>query len=216
MPATQVRSCRWFPGGCPEPGAQPGTLGRGRRAVRPVDSPRLGTRHLLPRRRGRAGAPTDAPAAPRALADPPSNDSEVTPGAAATSRCGRQDGNAHGKLRGRAGRGAGTAAQGGARARRPPRPLSCAPGACRLEELGEERGEHCSVGPTTKGRAGAGNGVWVEMGGIAGALGGGQLLGPSQGPAGDGGEGGTFGSPAHNGPRVGASAGAARPRPRAS
>lgn len=59
----------------------------------------------------------------------------------------------------------------GAKGRRPLWTLSCAPGACRLGDLvsKEEGGEDRSLGHTT----GAENGVWVEMGGIAGALGGG-------------------------------------------
>lgn len=49
---------------------------------------------------------------PSAVAGLPSNDSEVTPGAAAASRCRRQGGNAYGNLRGREGRGSGIAGSG--------------------------------------------------------------------------------------------------------
>ena len=49
---------------------------------------------------------------PSAFTGLPSNDSKVTPGAAAAPRCWRQGGNAYGKLQGREGRDSGVAGSG--------------------------------------------------------------------------------------------------------
>lgn len=149
MSAQRVKSCPWFPGAgshaSPEPRAQPGTpqvptpTGADgsepppRNASSPPESPGPG-RSCRPR-----------PPEPRALADL-LHDSEVTPGAAATSGCGRQDGDAYGNLRGREGGGARAAGSG----RLPRISGPCGPfpaprvradwgGLGRKEEGGEER-----------------------------------------------------------------------------
>lgn len=120
-----------------------------------------------------------------------SNDSEVMPGAAATSRCRRQGGNAYGKLRGRGGRGSRTSGSGRLpRVSGPRGDFSALLGMRAVGDLagemaGKEEGEDCSA---SLGREEQGSrccsAVRVETGGIVGALGGfgGMCLrGPARG-----------------------------------